>query len=273
MAIWIFRPTAAIGFAADVSAPDKKEHLKQVIASQNPTDEQEAFRVDRSLDASGPARAIGDDFFWMLVWRGVSFRVRVPASEIDDDRNWSGTLFALPATYFDIAVDGVNTVEEAMRQFEKAFYRNADGDTRRFHGSGECRCTVRVSQEEIRDPAKWQQGMTFGASDVIRTRHIEAQSISLRSPDGKHKMHFEANSEIAGMWLEPKEGGLVAIYTQYEAKQVCIGIYDADRAPGIQFGLALTAEGKPFIQWIDEKEKVHFIDPADLVLATKKADS
>lgn len=84
--------------------------------------------------------------------------------------------------------------------------------------------------------------------------HIEAQSITLRSPDGKRTISLQANNDIVGIWLGEgsTDGPLVAIYT--EKGQTCVGIYGADEKKAINIGLSVEeGTGEPFIQLYSNK--------------------
>jgi hypothetical protein len=90
-------------------------------------------------------------------------------------------------------------------------------------------------------------------------------SITLRSPNGKHKLTLQATDRGAGLWIEHDghRGPMVAIYSLDD--QNGIGFYAAGSKAGpMAIALGVDAKGEGGIQLRDSKGNVRWLTPRDV---------
>ncbi len=78
-------------------------------------------------------------------------------------------------------------------------------------------------------------------------QHIEAQSITLKSHDGQHKVTLAAMTDGVGLWVEGPAGRLIAINSM-TGQRPAIEFYASQASSSVPYAFSLDDDGEAVIQ-------------------------
>ena len=92
-------------------------------------------------------------------------------------------------------------------------------------------------------------GQPLVAKKIGEFDHIEAQSITLKSPDGKSNITIQANDDLQGFWITNKDHpGSIAVYADKDQGLV-IGMYrDTKKAKALDIAVSVAKDRSTTIQ-------------------------
>lgn len=123
------------------------------------------------------------------------------------------------------------------------------------NGTGKCRSPLPQFPDEYECPLCGGSGKLDWENYGMSDKHIVAESITIKSPDGKGSISLTVTQDGPGIWLTSPSGKrMIGIHAleMGSGDQVCVWIGRVNASGGHDFAVSIDANGRTLLQYRDK---------------------